>query len=161
MLAAFAMPTSRCGGTGMPIPLNGLLSSAMSFLPVMTNQTGFEENNVMRNRCRSAPVSPSSGCQVKSRFWTKILRNFSETTCCNSFLHSAFSTAPSFSDFVFAEIDSLVECSLSADAETLSVDPFQLIYELQPSACRLDNHPVGQSSVGQSIGRHALPTRGF
>ena len=55
------------------------------------------------------------------------------------------------------------ECSLSADAEmeTLSVDSFQLIYELQPSACRLDNHPVGQSSVGQSLGRHALPTRGL
>ena len=59
----------------------------------------------------------------------RIFGHFSETTECDSVLHSAFSIAPSFSDFVFADIDSLVECSLSSDAETdtSSVDSFQLI----------------------------------
>ena len=106
----------------MPIPLNGLLSSAMSFLPVMTNQTGFKENELIWDRSRTAPISSSTDCWFESPFRAGIFGSF---------------RVGIFGSSVFAEIDSLVECSLPADAETLSVDSSQLIYDLSVDSFQL------------------------
>ena len=64
------------GGTGTPIPFNGLLFAAMSFLPDITTRSGFDFYSSVRNRNRSAPVSPSSGYWFKSRFRAGIFRPF-------------------------------------------------------------------------------------
>jgi len=62
----------------MPIPFNGLLFAAMSSSPDITTRSGFGFHSSVRNRSRSAPVSPSSGYRFKSRFWAGI---FAQADC--------------------------------------------------------------------------------